>query len=73
MHRVLEIWSQISRAAAGISFGASLVILAIELRSDIGGVGGSSDVLAAALDVSMAAVYAWVVCQVFRPQRQQQR
>ena len=62
-----ELWTQISKAAAGIAFGASLVILAIQLPGGVAQAIGLGDALSAALSVSMAAVAVWVVCQLVRP------
>ena len=62
-----ELWTQISKAAAGISLGASLVILAIRLPGGIAQAVGLGDALPAALGVSMAAVSVWMVCKAVRP------
>lgn len=65
--RMREFWSYISTAAAGISFGASLVILAIQLPGGIAQAVGLGHALPAALSVSMGGVATWIVCQLFRP------
>ena len=53
-----ELWSHISRGSAGISLGASLVILAMQLPGGIAPAVGLGDALPAALIVSMAGVAA---------------
>jgi hypothetical protein len=62
-----ELRTHISKAAAGISLGASLVILAIRLPGGIAQAVGLGDAMPAALGVSMAGVAAWMVCQICWP------
>jgi hypothetical protein len=66
MGQMNELRSYISRAAGGISLGASLVILGIELPGGIAQAVGLGDALPAASTVSMAGVIVWTVCRVGR-------
>jgi len=59
------LWSHISRPSAGISLGATLVILAIQLPDGVAQAVVLGDALPAALSVSMAGVATWIVSQHF--------
>ena len=59
--------SHISRPSAGISLGATLVILAIQLPDGVAQAVVLGDALPAALSVSMAGVATWIVSQIFCP------
>ena len=61
-----ELRAHVSRAAAGISLGASLVILAIRLPGGMAQAIGLGDAMPAALGVSMTGVAVWLVCQAVR-------
>src|SRR5205823_14144697 len=62
-------WSHISRPSAGISSGATLVILAIQLPDGVAQAVVLGDASPAALSVSMAGVAAWIVTQIVTPRR----